>query len=107
MGSKHLGGDINLAWPTAQIAVMGAAAAVNILYRRELAAADNPEQLAPAENRRVRGHPRQPLHRRRARLHRRRHPPLPKPAPRVTRALISLRTKRETLPPKKHGNIPL
>ena len=39
MGSKHLGGDVNLAWPTAQIAVMGAQGAVNILYRRELAAA--------------------------------------------------------------------
>ena len=37
MGSKHLGGDVNLAWPTAQIAVMGAQGAVNILYRRELA----------------------------------------------------------------------
>ena len=45
MGSKHLGGDVNLAWPTAQIAVMGAAGAVNILYRRELAAADDPDQL--------------------------------------------------------------
>src|SRR5207253_3976157 len=43
MGSKHLGGDINLAWPTAQIAVMGAQRAVNILYRRELAAAADPE----------------------------------------------------------------
>src|SRR5579862_3257243 len=43
MGSKHLGGDVNLAWPTAQIAVMGAQGAVNILYRRELAKADNPE----------------------------------------------------------------
>src|SRR6266567_472075 len=42
MGSKHLGGDINLAWPTAQIAVMGAQGAVNILYRRELAAAADP-----------------------------------------------------------------
>ena len=39
MGSKHLGADVNLAWPTAQIAVMGAAGAVNILYRKELAAA--------------------------------------------------------------------
>ncbi len=37
MGSKHLGADINLAWPTAQIAVMGAQGAVNILYRKELA----------------------------------------------------------------------
>ena len=42
MGSKHLGGDINLAWPTAQIAVMGAQGAVNILYRRELAARRGP-----------------------------------------------------------------
>ena len=45
MGSKHLGGDINLAWPTAQIAVMGAQGAVNILYRRELASAEDPEAL--------------------------------------------------------------
>jgi propionyl-CoA/long-chain acyl-CoA carboxylase carboxyl transferase subunit len=106
MGSKHLRADINLAWPTAQIAVMGAAGAVNILYRRELAAADDPEALRaqrateyedtlanpyiaadrgyvdavirPAE---TRGH--------------------------VAVALRALRTKRETLPPKKHGNIPL
>src|SRR5213075_2386297 len=45
MGSKHLGGDVNLAWPTAQIAVMGAQGAVNILYRRELAAAGDPDAL--------------------------------------------------------------
>ena len=38
MGSKHLGADVNLAWPTAQIAVMGAPGAVNVLYRKELAA---------------------------------------------------------------------
>src|SRR3712207_7179090 len=37
MGSKHLGADVNLAWPTAQIAVTGAAGAVSILYRKELA----------------------------------------------------------------------
>ena len=40
MGSKHLGADINVAWPTAQIAVMGAQGAVNILYRKEIAEAD-------------------------------------------------------------------
>src|SRR5260370_11308543 len=45
MGSKHLGGDTNLAWPTAQIAVMGAQGAGNILYRRELAAAGDPDAL--------------------------------------------------------------
>src|SRR3712207_9494234 len=43
MGSKHLGADVNLAWPTAQIAVVGAQGAVGILYRKELAAADDPE----------------------------------------------------------------
>src|SRR6266568_4371001 len=48
MGSKHLGGDVNLAWPTAQIAVMGAQGAVNILYRRELAAAGDPDAVGPS-----------------------------------------------------------
>ncbi len=81
MGSKHLGGDVNLAWPTAQIAVMGAAGAVSILYRRELAAADDPDQLRAQQHHPVRGHPRQPLHRRRARLPRRRHPPRRNPHP--------------------------
>ncbi len=75
MGSKHLGGDVNLAWPTAQIAVMGAQGAVNILYRRELASRRRPRGTTQAAHHRVRGHPRQPLHRRRARLHRRRYPP--------------------------------
>ena len=42
MGSKHLGGDVNLAWPTGQIAVMGAQGAVSILYRKELAVAEDP-----------------------------------------------------------------
>ena len=71
MGSKHLGADINLAWPTAQIAVMGAQGAVNILYRNELADADDPEAHARRADHGVRGHARQPLHRRRARLRRR------------------------------------
>src|SRR4051812_7782499 len=43
MGSKHLGADVNLAWPTAQIAVMGAQGAVNILYRSDLKHAEDPE----------------------------------------------------------------
>ena len=71
MGSKHLGADINLAWPTAQIAVMGAQGAVNILYRRELA--DGRRRRgggAQGAGRRVRGPPGQPLHRGRARVRR-------------------------------------
>jgi len=114
MGSKHLGADVNVAWPTAQIAVMGAQGAVNILYRKEIAAAAaqhgeasdqvaalraelqtayedtfaNPfiaaergyvdEVIAPSETRRV-----------------------------ISRSLRVLADKRETLPPRKHGNIPL
>src|SRR5947208_7110019 len=46
MGSKHLGGDVNLAWPTAQIAVMGADGAVDILYRRDLAAIEDEQERA-------------------------------------------------------------
>jgi propionyl-CoA carboxylase beta chain len=106
MGSKHLGADMNFAWPTAQIAVMGAQGAVNILYRGELAAADDPVTL-------------------RAELINEYEDTLANPyvaaergyidaviAPsqtraQITRALRTLRTKRETLPPKKHGNIPL
>ena len=80
MGSKHLGADVNLAWPTAQIAVMGAQGAVNILYRKELAAAaERGEDLSRgprALRHRVRGHPRQPLRRRRPRLRRRGDPPV-------------------------------
>ena len=107
MGSKHLGGDVNLAWPTAQIAVMGAQGAVNILYRRELASAENPEQLRAQQHHRIRGHPRQPVYRRRARLPGRGDPPGRDPSRRHPARCGQLRTKRETLPPKKHGNIPL
>ena len=106
MGSKHLGADINLAWPSAQIAVMGAQGAVNVLYRKELADANDPDAerakllqeyddkfanpyiaaergyidrvIVPSETRVM-----------------------------VVRALRSLRGKRQILPPKKHGNIPL
>jgi propionyl-CoA carboxylase beta chain len=106
MGSKHLGADINLAWPTAQIAVMGAQGAVGILYRKELKKADDPEAL-------------------RAELITAYEDTLANPyiaaergfvdavitphetRSEIVRALRLLRTKRETLPPKKHGNIPL
>jgi propionyl-CoA carboxylase beta chain len=106
MGSKHLGGDINLAWPTAQIAVMGAQGAVNILYRRELAAAPDADALraqrvAEYEDTLAnpyiaaeRGYVDVVIRPAETRSH-------------VIRALRTLRTKRQTLPPKKHGNIPL
>ncbi|MCW2587153.1 MAG: propionyl-CoA carboxylase carboxyltransferase subunit [Frankiales bacterium] len=106
MGSKHLGADVNLAWPTAQVAVVGAQGAVNIIRRKDIAAAEDPEKaraefiteyedtfatpyiaaergfvdavIEPSQTRRE-----------------------------VAKALRQLRTKRQTLPAKKHGNIPL
>jgi propionyl-CoA carboxylase beta chain len=106
MGSKHLGGDVNLAWPTAQIAVMGAQGAVNILHRRALAAADNPEQLRAQRTQEYEDTLANPY----VAAERGYVDAVIRPAETraaVTRALISLRTKRETIPPKKHGNIPL
>ena len=106
MGSKHLGADINLAWPTAQIAVMGAQGAVNILYRNELAAAEDPEArraelisqyeytLANPYVAAERGYVDAVIAPHETRVE-------------VVRALRLLRSKRATLPPKKHGNIPL
>lgn len=106
MGSTHLGADVNLAWPTAQLAVMGAQGAVNILHRRDLAAADDADAtraglvdayedafanpygasdrgyvdavIAPSDTR-----------------------------SQIVRSLRALRTKRSDLPSRKHGNIPL
>src|SRR3954463_7541457 len=110
MGSKHLGADVNIAWPTAQIAVTGAAGAVSILYRKELAKVADEGGDVEA---------------RRAELQQEYEDPLANPyiaAERgyidavvppshtrgyVARALRMLETKRETLPPRKHGNIPL
>jgi propionyl-CoA carboxylase beta chain len=106
MGSKHLGADMNVAWPTAQIAVMGAQGAVNILYRSELADADDPEarradlieeyedHLANPYVAAERGYVDAVIHPHETRGE-------------IVRALRLLRSKRETLPPKKHGNIPL
>ncbi len=106
MGSKHLGGDVNLAWPTAQIAVMGAQGAVNILYRRELASADDPEELRAQRTTEYEDTLANPyIAAERGYLDAVIRPAETRAA--VTRALVSLRTKRETLPPKKHGNIPL
>ena len=106
MGSKHLGADINLAWPSAQIAVMGAEGAVNILYRKQLTNDSDPESLrkkliddyndtlanpyVAAE----RGYIDQVIQPHDTRQE-------------IVRVLRLLRTKRQSLPPKKHGNIPL
>ena len=110
MGSKHLGADMNLAWPTAQIAVMGASGAANIVYRKELAAAmekgedvgalraqhqqEYEDTLANPYIAAERGYVDSVIAPSRTRSY-------------VARSLRMLADKRETLPPKKHGNIPL
>ena len=106
MGSKHLGGDLNLAWPTAEIAVMGAQGAVNILYRKELADASDPAAarqqfvddyqttLANPYIAAERGYIDRVILPSETRVM-------------VTRGLRALRNKRANRPPKKHGNIPL
>ncbi len=113
MGSKHLGADINVAWPTAQIAVMGAQGAANIVHRKTLAKIKDD------------GGSDDEVEARRAELIDEYETTLANPyiaaergyidaviAPHETRgeivrALRLLRSKRATLPPKKHGNIPL
>ncbi len=72
MCSKHIRGDINLAWPTAEIAVMGPEGAVNIIFRREIAESSTTRRDTCPAYRGVPREVRQSLHRRRARLHRRR-----------------------------------
>jgi propionyl-CoA carboxylase beta chain len=106
MGSKHLRADVNVAWPTAQIAVMGAQGAVNILYRREITGADDPEATRAAKVQEYEDTLANPyVAAERGYLD----SVIPPSETRryVTRALRMLRTKRDTLPPKKHGNIPL
>ena len=106
MCSKDLGADRVFAWPTAEIAVMGSEGAVNVIFRRDISKADDPERrrqelieayeeqfgnpyiaaergyiddvIEPAETR-----------------------------PKLIQALRMLKTKREQVPPRKHGNIPL
>ena len=106
MSSKHIRGDVNFAWPTAEIAVMGAEGAVNVINKDDLAAASDPD----AERRRLvaeyeaefanpyiaaaRGYVDDVIRPSETR-------------PRLIRALEMLADKRDTNPRKKHGNIPL
>ena len=106
MNSKHIRGDLNLAWPSAEIAVMGPDGAVNIIFRNEIKAADDPvarKAELVAEYREKFANPYvaaewgyiddviEPKETR----------------PRLINALEMLQNKRDANPPKKHGNIPL
>jgi len=106
MGSKHLRADVNLAWPTAQIAVMGAAGAVNILYRKELADAEDPVAARESLIAEYEDHLANPyVAAERGYVDSVILPSQTRAA--ITKALRVLRDKRDSLPPKKHGNIPL
>ena len=106
MSSKHIRGDYNIAWPTAEIAVMGPKGAVEILFRKEIAEAKNPQaamdekvneytqKFANPYVAAARGYVDDIIDPRDTR-------------PRLIDALETLRSKRDKNPPKKHGNIPL
>jgi acetyl-CoA carboxylase carboxyltransferase component len=106
MNSKHIRGDVSFAWPTAQIAVMGPEGAVNIVYRKQLKEAPDPEArrrelIAEYEDRfnnpylaAERGYVDDVIEPSETRI-------------RLVQALRMLRSKREAVPPRKHGNIPL
>jgi propionyl-CoA carboxylase beta chain len=106
MGSKHLGADMNFAWPTAEVAVMGAEGAVNIIYRREIAAAEDPAAQRAQRIEEYKAHFANPY------IAAERGYIDDVIVPRTTRpklieALGMLQTKRQQGPRRKHGNIPL
>ena len=102
MSSKHLRGDVNFAWPNAEIAVMGAKGAVEIIFREDKG---DPAKLAEREAE-YKAKFRQPVRRRRARLHRRRDPAARDPQAHLPFA-GDARDKKLDNPWRKHGNIPL
>jgi propionyl-CoA carboxylase beta chain len=106
MGSKHLRTDINLAWPTAEIAVMGPEGAVNIVYRRELSAAVDQAAVRKQKVEEFRERFANPF----VAAERGYVDDVIEPhetRPRVIAALRMLENKVDTMPRKKHGNIPL
>lgn len=110
MGSKQLGADINLAWPTAEIAVMGGQGAVNILFRNEIRQAQEAGEDVQAVRTRLANeytyNVASPfLAAERGELDGVIEPAATRVS--VAKALRALKTKRASLPPKKHGNIPL
>jgi propionyl-CoA carboxylase beta chain len=112
MGSKHMGADLNFAWPTAQIAVMGAQGAVNILYRSELqdATKSGGSQAAVAMRADLIEEYEDAFANPYVAAERGYVDSVIRPAEtrsQIVRGLRLLRNKRDSLPPKKHGNIPL
>jgi propionyl-CoA carboxylase beta chain len=106
MSSKHIRTDINFAWPSAEIAVIGAEGAVNIIYRRELAASKNKEALRQEKTAEYREKFANPyIAAERGFIDEIIEPQYTRP--KLINALRMLETKKDSNPPKKHGNIPL
>ena len=106
MASKHIRTDINYAWPTAEIAVMGAEGAVGLLYRREINEATDPEVARRSRITEFEEKFANPfVAAERGFIDEVIEPALTRP--KLIRALMLLQNKRDTNPPKKHGNIPL
>ena len=106
MSSKHLRGDINYAWPSAEIAVMGAKGAVGVLYGREAKKADNPKEFLAQKEQEYQNTVANPY----VAAQRGYIDDIIEPAQtraRIVKALGLLDNKRDTNPMKKHGNIPL
>ncbi|UCH85243.1 MAG: methylmalonyl-CoA carboxyltransferase [Candidatus Latescibacterota bacterium] len=106
MSSKHIRADINIAWPTAELAVMGAEGAVNILNRKAIESASNPDELRQKLIEEYNDKFANPYIA--AQLGYIDDVIEPKETrPKIIAALESLENKRQHLPPKKHGNLPL
>ena len=106
MASKHIRTDINFAWPSAEIAVMGAEGAVGVLYRREISEAKDPDAARRARILELEDKFASPyVAAERGFIDEVIEPALTRP--KLIRALALLENKRDTNPPRKHGNIPL
>lgn len=106
MSSKHLRGDINFAWPSAEIAVMGPEGAVNIIFRDQIAKSEDPEGTRSNLIEDYRDNLTNPyIAANNGFLDDIINPD--ETRPRLIKALVMLQNKRDNLPPKKHGNIPL
>ncbi len=106
MNSKHIRGDFNVAWPTAEIAVMGSEGAVNIIFRDEIKNADDPEETRRKRVDEFKDKFASPyIAASRGYVDVIINPVETRPV--LIRALEMLKNKREDIPPKKHGNIPL
>jgi propionyl-CoA carboxylase beta chain len=106
MNSKHIGADICYAWPTAEIAVMGSEGAVNVIFRREIQSAEDPQ----AKRRELIASYEEEFSNPYVAAERGFVDDVIEPAdtrPLLIKAMRMLRTKREQVPPRKHGNIPL